>query len=258
MNDSVYGVDLSKDVFHFVEMSKGGRVLKKEKFSRAKFAERLVGLSSGAEVYMESCRGAHFWCREALSIGIVARQIAPHRVKPYVGHQKNDYRDAVAICEASQRKEMEFVPTKSSYQQEVEGLHRIRERRVGNRTALMNQMRGLLSEHGVVLPVGKSALCSYFSKLDEDERLSPFFRKTMRHLYEEFRELDKLIVDIERDLDRIAKEDPTIERLKTIPGVGTLTASALACLNGNPHVFKIRSSFINHRGTCNFTRHIKA
>jgi transposase len=235
---SVFGVDLSKNVFHLVQMSKGGRMLKREKLSRERFEERLQGLPSGVELYMEACGGAHYWSRVAEGLDLKVRQIAPHRVKPYVGHQKNDYRDAEAICEASQRKGMKFVTTKSSFQQEVEGLHRIRERRIGFRTALINQIRGLLSEHGVVLPIGTTAFYSYRSLFLDDSRLSPALKVTIGELFEELLHLDERIVLTERSLEHLSKENDTIKRLKTIPGVGAITASAIGSLYGDPKVFK--------------------
>ena len=237
-NNSVFGVDLSKDVFHIVEMSKGGRILRKEKLSREGFAERLNHFPKGCALYMEACGGSHHWSRVAKGHDIEVHQIAPHRVKPYVGHQKNDYRDAEAICEASQRQGMKFVSTKSSFQQEVEGLHRVRERRIGVRTALINQIRGLLCEHGIVLSVGATAVYSYKATLLDDTRLSPGLRMTICELYEELMHLDERILATERALERVSKENDTIKRHRTIPGVGALTASALAVLYGDVTVFK--------------------
>ena len=247
-NTSVFGVDLSKNVFHIVEVTKSGRVLSREKLSREAFIVRLHQLSVDCELYMEACSGAHYFCRLAEGLGIKARQIAPNLVKPYVGHQKNDYRDAVAICEASQRKGIRFVPNKSSAQQEIEGVHCIRQRLIGNHTALSNQVRGLLAEHGVVLSQGRKSLYSYYHELQSDERLSERFKEIVCELYEELFELDSRIEKSEQRLNSEAKTNGRVKRLTSVPGIGVLTASALEALCGDPHTFRNGRQFAAYLG----------
>lgn len=238
-NDITVSIDLSKEVFHVVSLNHKGRVLSRAKETRQTLTRSLSRLERGTRVVMEACGSAHYWSRTAASLGLVPQQIPAQHVKPYVGVQKNDYRDAEAIGEASMRARMKYVPVKPRQYQEVEGLHRIRERLVRNRTALTNEVRGLLLEMGVSIRLGRAALRRYFAeRLFEEEKLSRRYKEVMETLISELDFLEERIATLERRIADFSSEDERVQRLMTIPGIGILTASALAVVSGNPSSFK--------------------
>lgn len=234
------GLDLSKRVFHFHGVNHAGRRVYRKKVYRDALEAELVRLPRGCEVVMEACGSSHHWARKIEELGFRAKQIPAAYVKPFVKSQKNDFNDAEAICEAASRPSMRFVPVKSAEQQALQAVHRIRERLIGNRTALINQIRGLLSEHGVVFPKGGriirrellSALPAY------QEQLPPFLYSVLLQLHSELLRLDEEIRSYEKHLERYAKESAAVRRLLTIPGIGLLTATALVAACGDPKAFK--------------------
>lgn len=234
---STVGVDLSKQVFQVCGKNHAGRVLWNRKVSRDKFLSTLRELPQGTQVFMEACQSAHYWSQEIEKRGLKARQIAPQFVKPYVKSQKNDKADAEAISEAGRCESMRFVPMKSIDQLELQAVQRIRTRLMHDRTALMNQMRGILAEHGVVMNVGVSALKSATGNLKEGE-VSTMIARLIGELRGELSALEKRIKGYDRDLLVWAKESVVVKRLCTIPGIGNLTALALIALSGDPKEFK--------------------
>lgn len=233
------GIDLSKKSFqlHGVD-SKGNAVLKK-KLNRKALLPFIANLPV-CVIAIEACGGSHYWCRHFTELDHSVRIIAPQFVKPYVKSNKNDAADAEAICEASQRPNMRFVPTKNIEQQDIQSLHRIRSQAVARRTALSNQIRGLLMEYGVIVPQGIAFVRRQLPLILEDaeNELSPLFRELLNELYEEMVHLDLRVEKLEQKLERVAVNNEDCQRLLTIPGIGLLTATALLAAIGDINAFK--------------------
>lgn len=150
---SVVGIDIAKRVLHVVGMDERGQIILRKRLMRGEVTACMAKLPQ-ATVGMEACGGAHDWARQLRQQGHAVKLMAPQDVKPYVKTNKNDLRDAEAIAGAVTRPNMRFVPVKDVAQQDIQALHRVRERLLGARTALVNEMRGLLAEYGIVLPRG--------------------------------------------------------------------------------------------------------
>ena len=238
-NVSAIGVDLSKSVIHVHAADRSGSLLWRKKVRAEHFSEILAQLPQGSTVYMEACGSSHFWSRKAERFGVKPRQISPQHVKPFVKSQKNDYHDAEAVLEAGRRPSMRYVSTKSEEQQELQALHNIRSRRVAQRTALINQMRGILLEHGVAVAQGPARLKRYLrAEFLTEPELSPAIRRLIEELQAELSNLEAAITEVEQQMRQRVKASAMIRRLLTIPGVGLLSATALAVVCGDPKQFK--------------------
>jgi transposase len=233
------GIDLSKNVFHAVGVDALGREVLRKSFNRLQLRQFLATLPP-CMVAMESCATAFHWARYARQRGHEIRIIASQFVKPYVKGNKNDFNDAQAICEAAGRPSMRFVPVKSVEQQDVQALHRVRQRRMEERTALMNQIRGILLEYGVPVRLGPSALRRAIPEILEDgsSELSGQGRAILHALQEEWMQLELRIKEVERELHRVYRASDSCQRLGEIDGVGPLTATALVAAVGNGADFK--------------------
>jgi transposase len=185
---------------------------------------------------MEACAGAHYWGRELRALGHEVRLIAPQFVKA----NKTDAADAEAICKAVTRPSMRFVPIESAEQQTVLSLHRARSGFVKARTALANQIRGLLTEYGVVLAVGIRQVRVGVPELIEDgERdLPPLFRQLLWRLHEHLRELDAQVTALDRDITAWHQTNEDSQRVAQVPGIGILTVTALVASIGEAKSFK--------------------
>lgn len=236
---NIVGIDLAKNVFHICEMTKHGRVIRRRKCSRSKLFNVVVKDFKGI-IAMEACGGAHYWSRRFQAAGYETRMIAGQFVKPFVKSNKNDEIDAEAICEASSRPQMRFVATRSEEQQDIQSLHRIRERLVGQRTGLSNEIRGLLLEYGITIPQGISNVRKKLPTLLEEHGCehSELWLTTFRDLYEEFCALDERILRHEKRLHLIAHTNESCKRLLAIPGIGIITATAIFAAVGNARAFK--------------------
>lgn len=235
----VLGIDLAKQSFQLHGVDERGHVVLRKKLNRNQFSAFIANLPP-CLIGLEACGGAHYWVRELTKLGHSMRMIAPQFVKPYVKSNKNDAVDAEAICEAVQRPNMRFVPTKSIEQQDLQSLHRIRSQLVARRTAQANQVRGLLLEYGIVIPKGiiyvRKALPSILE--DAENVLSVLFRELLSGLYDELVHLDERILALEKKLVTLSAAHEDCQRLLTIPGVGLLTATALVAAIGDISVFK--------------------
>jgi transposase len=246
MNISVVGIDLSKNIFHVVGINHRGKIIVRKKCSRIKLISEVLKFSKDVLICMETCQGAHNWCRELKEQGYNAKQIAAQHVKKYAKNQKNDYNDAEAIALAGSMESTKFVPTKSRQQQEHEALMSVRDRLMNNRTALMNQARGLLAEQGVSIPKSRNALVRYIET--EMLEIGELLRKLAKDLMLELIEIEDKIEELERQIEYVAKTNDEVKRLKTIPGVGTFTALALSTMSGNPKEFKNGRQFSANLG----------
>jgi transposase len=189
---------------------------------------------------MEACCGAHHLGRLIVNQGHQVRLMSPEYVRPYVKAQKNDDRDAEAIAEAATRPTMRFVELKSEEQLDVQTLHRARDRLVGERTALINQLRAVLLERGITIPQGRRKLEEHLAALsasDSDSSLSPRVRRLIDDMRAEWLELDRRIAAFDSEFAARARSDADARRLATIPGIGVLNATALLASIGNGQTF---------------------
>lgn len=236
---SVIGIDLAKQVFHLVGMDAHGKVVIRKRLYRAQVMTFLAQLPPTL-IGMEACSGAHYWARRFREHGHEVKLMAPQFVTPYRKANKNDLRDAEAIAEAVTRPTMRFVPVKSVAQQDLQALHRVRERLMKARTALINETRGLLHEYGIVVPQGAATFGKrVLEKLaSEEAKLTPQSLALFEQLLEELEALEKRVATYDAKLAQVAKTHPVCQRLMTIPGLGELTATALVAAVSDATQFK--------------------
>ncbi len=233
------GIDLAKSVFQVHAVNAAGAVIVKRALRRKEFAAFMAKLPR-CLVGMEACASSHHWARELTKLGHDVRLIPPAYMKAYVRRQKNDAADAAAICEAVSRPSMRFVPIKSEEQQAVLMLHRARALLTAQRTALINALRGHLAEFGMVAPRGPRSLGALLDvvKDEADESLPATARLALVPLARRLAALEAEIDDLDRHLIKWHRGNETSQRLATIPGVGPITATALAATITDPGMFK--------------------
>lgn len=234
MKNTTIGLDIAKSVFHLFAVNQMGRFVKKKQLKRKQVLAYMAN-TSPCLIVMEACGGANYWAREFIALGHEVKLIAPQYVKPYVKGNKNDYNDAEAIAEAAQRPNMRFVPIKSVEQQDVQNFHRQRERIKNERTALVNQIRGLLAEYGIVLNQGVAAVRKGLPDILEDAEndLTALTRELFAELLDELRALDQRFEHCGRRIQSINRENDVCRRLDEILGIGPITASATYAAAGN-------------------------
>ena len=238
MQIAVLGIDLGKNSCSVVGLDGAGAVVLRRRLQR----ESLIKLASGLApcvVAMEACCGAHHIGRVLRGMGHAVRLMSPEYVRPYVKAQKNDDRDAEAIAEAATRPTMRFVELKEAEQLDMQSLHRVRDRLVGQRTALMNQLRAVLLERGITVPQGRRRLEQHLAAIlqDEPSLLSRRVQLLLADMQTEWREVDRRIASLDEEFAARAKADDAARRLATIPGIGVLNATALAAAVGNAGTF---------------------
>ena len=232
------GIDLGKTVFHLIGLDSSGQVVVRKRCSRT----QLLAFTGNLQVQligMEACSGAHFLGKALRAQGHDVRLMPAQYVKPYVKTNKSDYIDAEAIAEAVQRPRMRFVPIKTEEQLDLQALHRVRERWVMRRTAVVNQIRSLLLERGLTLPKGRSHLGQMLPRIlqDAELNLSGAFRVLLAQLKLELEQLAARIEQMDMVIQQEARENESCQRLTTIPGVGPVTATALIAAVGNGSAF---------------------
>jgi transposase len=236
---SVLGIDIAKHVFHVVGMDHTGTVVLKKRLGRGEVLPFLAPLPP-LLIGMEACGSAHYWARQCRALGHKVKLMAPQFVNPYVKSPKNDSRDAEAICEAVTRPTMRFVPIKQVEQQDVQARHRVRERLMKARTALVNELRGLCYEYGIVLPPGVTKFHAVFqSTLEaEQDKLTALSAELFRSLYDELLALERRLAAYNEQLEILAQTHPVSQRVQTIPGIGPLSATALVAAVSDATQFK--------------------
>lgn len=240
MNDiTTIGLDLAKSVFHVVCCNRNGKVIKKKTLRRKQVAAYFMQLPP-CQVAMEASSGAHYWARTLSSQGHNVMLIPAQHVKAYVRGQKNDYNDAQAIAEASRVPAMPTVMVKSIAQQDLQALQRMRQQAVRQRTAMTNHLRGLLSEYGIVVGKGLSALRKALPGILEDaeNELSDFFRTLLARRWQQLQQVDEDITYYNKSLQRCVEQDTGCQNLLTIPGYGPVLAAAFRSHFGNGSHFK--------------------
>lgn len=235
----VLGIDLAKRSFQLHGVGERGHPVVRKKLTRTKLKAYLGNLPP-CRVAIEACGSAHYWARLFRSYGHEVCLISPQFVKPYVKSNKNDAVDAEAICEASQRPTMRFVAVKSVEQQDIQALHRMRQLTVEQRTAQVNQVRGLLLEYGIEIPKGRIQVRKHLPEILEDAAngLTGRFREALAMLYEELVHLDERIAWYDERIEQIARTDESARRLLTIPGIGPKIATMLVAAVGDIGAFR--------------------
>ena len=239
MNNSVISIDLAKNVFQVCVLNEHRVAVLNKKVRRQDLLETVTNLEPN-RVVMEACYSSNHWGREFQHLGKDVGLIPAHHVKPFVVGNKNDANDALAIAEASFRPKTVFVAVKSLDQQDLQSLHRIRDRLIKSRTALSNQTRGLLAEYGLVLPLSISALRKElpFILEDAENKLTIVARSFVNDMYEEMLSLEDRI-ELKTDaISSLLKVNDDYQRLKLMPGIGPIVGSALIAAVGNAKQFK--------------------
>lgn len=234
------GIDLAKSVFALHGVDCAGRVVLRRIVRRDQLVEVIAGLPR-CLIGMEAGSGAHEWARRFEQFGHTVRLIAAKFVAPYRRNGKNDGNDAEAICEAVTRPGMRFVPVKSLEQQALLTVHRARQGFIAERTALINRIRGLLAEFGVVLPLRSDVVRR--EALPAAEGLPFLARRTIEDLCTHLRELDARILSYDRELEHQARQSEPARRLMKIRGVGPLSALAIVATIGNGRDFRSGRQF---------------
>jgi len=238
MQVTTIGLDLAKHIFQLHGIDAQGRIVLRRRLRRAELLPFLEALPP-CLIGLEACGTAHHWARQLAALGHTVRLMPPAYVKPYVKRQKNDMADAEAICEAVTRPSMRFVPLKSEAQQSVLLLHRSRDLLIRQRTMLVNAVRAHLAEFGIVAAQGAAGLGSLLRLIQSDEKdaLPPLARDTLNILAQHLLALQQRIAQFEREIIAWHRSDATSQRLATIPGIGPITASALAATITDPDLF---------------------
>jgi transposase len=230
------GVDLGKNTFHLVGLDKRGAIALQRKVSRSQLEHRLSNVPR-CLIGMEACSGSHHIGRQLTALGHDVRLIPAQYVKPFL---KNDYSDAEAIAEAVQRPTMSFVAIKTPEQMDLLALHRVRSRLVGQRTGTINQIRGFLIERGIIVRQGvvplRKALPDILSS--SSDILSPRMVNLIAELMQDWRRLDERIETVSTEIEALARQDDSCQRLMTVPGVGPIISSAMVAAIGNGAGFK--------------------
>ena len=234
MNVTLIGIDLAKSVFQVCGVNQAGKPVFNRQLRRHQLLPFLVQHAQ-ANIAMEACSGSNYWGRELESRGMQVMLIPPQHVKPFVKGNKTDRNDALAICEAAGRPQMRTVRPRSVEQTDMSLSHRVLERRIGNRTALINQVRGLLNEYGVVVSAGKERLRNALPGIvdDAENGLTETARQCIRELCEEWRALDQGIGILDARIKHAARQSESAQRLKAIKGVGDRIATAAVAFAGD-------------------------
>jgi transposase len=247
MDATTVAVDLAKNTFEVVMANREWRIIERRRFSRTRFLQ-FLRTTPPARLVMEACATAHYWGRVAQEQGHTVVLLPAAYVRPYVRRNKTDRTDAEALLEALRSGQIPPVPVKRVEQQALVALHRVREQWMATRTARINALRGLLAEHGIGLPGPTTAALAAAPTVLTDAALPEHLRLVLTWLHEEIRALEGHIKAVETQLRAVAEPDPVIQRLRTIPGVGLLTATALAGSVGNIHAFRRGRQFASWLG----------
>ena len=235
---AVIGIDIGKNSFHVVGHDKRGAIVLRQKWSRGQVEARLANLPP-CLIGMEACVGAHHLSRKLQTLGHDARMMPAKYVRPYSKGQKNDFRDAEAIAEAVQRPTMKFVATKTTDQLDLQALHRVRERLVGQRTGIINQIRAFMLERGIAVRQGIGFLRAELPTIlaTRSDVLSPRMLRVIEDLAGDWRRLDERIEGLSSEIAALADQDAACKRLMTVPGIGPIISSAMVAAIGTGDVF---------------------
>jgi len=249
MDAMTVAVDVAKTVFEVAIANRQWHIIARRRINRQQFT-RLLATTPATHVVMEACGTAHYWGRCAQRHGHTVTLLPPAYVRPYVRRNKTDRTDAEALLEATRSGEIPSVSVKSVAQQTLVALHRMREQWMATRIARINALRGIMREQGVLLPAGAGpALRAIPAILDDAETgLANPLCHMISLIYEEVRQLEACITALERELRAVADADPVATRLREIPGIGLLTATALVGTVGHIYAFRRARQFASWLG----------
>ena len=244
MQITTIGIDLAKNVFQAHGVFADGSVAFNKPLRRAQMLPFFAKLDP-CLIGMEACGSSHYWARELCSLGHDVKLMPPSYVKPYVKRSKSDAADAAAICEAVMRQTMRFVPIKSEEQQAVFSQHRLRQTLVSQRTQLSNMIRGLLAEFGITLPKSINYLRNFAREMQAGELLDipETAEDVIASPCDQIIDLDIRIDRLEKEIFAASKKDDRVRLLRTIPGIGPLTASAIVATIGSGRQFRSGRDF---------------
>ena len=239
MKRNTIGLDLAKNIFHVVGLDHHGKQIFRKQLRRQQVTSWFAQLPASL-VGIEACGSSHYWARTLIAQGHEVKLIAPQHVKAFLRGQKNDYNDATAIAEAVSRPQMRFVPIKSAAQLDLQAVQRIRTKSISERTGISNQLRGLLSEHGIVMPKSLKVLRERIPDLleDADNGLSALFRRLLHHGWQRLLRMDDTIEKLDRELNHVVKQDTDCQLLMSIPGYGPVVSSSFSVVVGDGNCFK--------------------
>ena len=224
MHSTTVAVDLAKDVFEVAVA--GGPATKRDRLSRTGFG-RFLAQQAPSKVVMESCSGAHYWARRAQAEGHTVAILPAQYVKAYRRRNKTDRADCSALLEAMKNPELKPVAVKTEVHQALQGLHRLRSRWMSTRTGRINTVRGLLHEFGVTIPRGAATALTQLPDSVSAPASPEALRPMLLEVVTEIHELSRRILEVERQLERLTRDDPAVQRVQTVSGIGLLTSTAL-------------------------------
>src|SRR5436309_11288901 len=239
MHIASIGIDLGKTTFHLVALGERNKVLIRKKFSRAQLLGYTANLPSSL-IGLEACAGAHCLGSKLREQGHEVRLIPAQFIKPYRKSNKNDFLDAEAIAEAVTKENMRFVQIKTQEQLDVQAMHRVRDRLVQRRTALINEIRGFLLERGITFAAQPIYLRNNLPTVIEDaeQNLSPRLRWLLQRMWQEWKQVEIDIKAMTDEIERISNENALCRRLRQIPGFGPLVSTATVAAIGNGAAFR--------------------
>jgi len=263
MERTTVAVDLAKTVFQIAVSRRAGKTAETRRLRRSQLSVFFAQFPKSV-VVMEACGSASFWGRKFESMGHEVVLLPASQVRPYVPRNKTDSADAKALLEAHRNEAIRPVPIKSVGQQTLAALHRFRSGWMAERTGRINGLRGVLREQGIVIRVGAPRVVPAVTALveDADSDVPDGLRHTLWEVCQEIRELERRIKDVGRQLEALAKQFPAYERLRTIPGVGLLTATALLAFVGDVRRFTTGRHLASYLGltpnerSSGLTRHL--
>ncbi len=239
MNVTTVGLDIAKNVFYAHGVDRNGKTVMQRKLMRGKALEFFAKLSP-CLVGIEATGSAHYWARELMKFGHTVKLMPAQYVKAYVKRDKNDPNDAAGICEAVSRPSMRFVAVNTVEQQDVQMLHAIRQRVMQQRTAALNQIRGLLAEYGVVFKQGANPLRRGIAELlsRDAHGLSGMAVELIQDVQEQLTALDERLAAYDARVKRACQNDPRCLEIEALPGIGPLTSTAVVAKVGDGRQFK--------------------
>jgi transposase len=233
------GIDIAKNYIQIHGQDNRGKAVLKKRLSRDNFLPYMANLSK-CLIGMEACGGAHYWANELIKLGFDVKLMSPRKVKKFVENNKNDAKDAEACAEAVGRSNMSFVSIKTEAQLGIQAIHRVRSHYVKQKTALMNMIRGLLLETGVAIPKGEATLVNKMNLLlcSEENQLGGDMKQIIQNVYEDLKRLDIEIDRYKCTLEKLAEKEEDCKQIKSLPGIGPITATAIIAKIGNGSEFK--------------------
>ena len=241
MNITQISIDLAKNVFQICCVNRALKPLSNKKVSRSKLILTMENLPR-CTVFMEACYSAHYWGRRLDAMGFTVKLIPAQHVTPFVRGNKNDRNDALAIIEAGNRPNLRFVPVKPQEKQDLQTLQRIRRHYITERTALSNQVRGLLSEYGIVIPLGRRNVIAELPYILEDanNELSVPIRSVFSEQLKQLKNINQHVDNLDKQILQLSAQFSDFERLCEVPGIGLQVAATL--LSSIPDIQNFKTS----------------